>query len=262
MTRPTLLLIHGIGCDGAVWDTFSAQMQALGWSCEAPTLFPEFRVREAPTGQLSTLSLNDYVEAMKAHARRIGRETGEAPVLVGHSMGGLIVQKLLEHGVGAAGVLVTPAQPVDCQVQDARVLFTFLNVALRGDPKQAYKVWRTGFVWGVLNCVPRERHDEIYAQALYDSGMVYRDIAKPAEDPHRIAVIDETRIDVPVLTIGATRDRATVIEAVRKVARKYARIGGDYREYADAGHWIIDEPATPRLVEDVDAWLKRKGLAG
>jgi alpha-beta hydrolase superfamily lysophospholipase len=250
-------MIHGVGCDGGSWDRVKALMEARGWTCHAPTLFPEFRVRENPTGQLSTLSLNDYVEAMKTAARAIARADAEPPVLMGHSMGGLIVQKLLEQGVGRAGVLVTPAQPVDCQVPDPRVLFTFANIVLRGDPARAYKVWKTGFRWGVLNCVPAARHDAIHAQALFDSGMVYQQLGKPASDPHRTAIIDETRIEAPILTIGATQDRATPIAAVRKVAHKYARVGGDYREYADAAHWIIDEPATERMVGDVCAWLDR-----
>jgi alpha-beta hydrolase superfamily lysophospholipase len=252
------LLVHGIGCDGSAWDRVKPLLEAGGWTCAAPTLFPEFRVRDNPTGQLATLSLNDFVEATKANALALERETGHEPVLIGHSMGGLIVQKLLEQGIGKAGVLVTPAQPVDCQVADWRTLFTFANIVLKGDPKLSYKVWKTGFSWGVLNCVAKAKHDAIYATALYDSGMVYRDISQPDKDPHRIAIIDETKIDAPILTIGATQDRATVITAVRKVAQKYARIGGDYREYADAAHWIVDEPATERMVSDILAWLARK----
>jgi hypothetical protein len=62
------------------------------------------------------------------------------------------------------------------------------------------------------------------------------------------------------LTIGAVQDRATVIQAVRKVAQKYARIGGDYREYDRAAHWIIDEPKTSEVATDICEWLESKGL--
>lgn len=253
-------MIHGVGCGGDAWSVVAPLMQARGWTPYTPTLFPQFRVKENPTGQLATLGLHDYVEAAKAEALAIERATGEEPVLMGHSMGGLIVQKLAEQGVGKAAVLVTPAQPVDCQVQDLRVLFTFANIVLKGDPRQTYKVWKTGFRWGVLNQVPAARHHDIYASALYDSGLVYQHLGKPMTDPHRIAVIDEQAIACPILTIGAVQDRATVIQAVRKVAQKYARIGGDYREYDGAAHWIIDEPRTIDMVGDVCDWLHRKGL--
>jgi alpha-beta hydrolase superfamily lysophospholipase len=253
-------MIHGVGCGGDAWDVVGPLMAARGWTPYAPTLFPEFRVKTNPTGQLATLSLNDYVEACKAKAREIETATGEEPVLMGHSMGGLIVQKMAEQGVGKAAILVTPAAPVDCAVRDLRVLWTFANVVVKGDPKQNYKVWKTGFKWGVLNCVEPARHDEIYENAVYDSGLVYDNLAKPQLDPHKTAVIDETHIDCPILTIGAVQDRATVVASVRKIAQKYARIGGDYREYDRAAHWIIDEPRTPEMVTDICDWLAGKGL--
>jgi alpha-beta hydrolase superfamily lysophospholipase len=259
MEKP-VLMIHGVGCGGDAWDVVAPLMAARGWKPYAPTLFPQFRVKENPTGQLSTLSLNDYVEACKAEALAIEKATGEEPVLMGHSMGGIIVQKLAEQGIGKAAILVTPAPPVDCAVQDLRVLFTFANIVLKGDAKISYKVWKTGFKWGVLNMVPAERHDAIYANALYDSGLVYENLGKPALDPHKVSVIDESRIDCPVLTIGGVQDRATVIASVRKIAQKYARIGGDYREYDGAAHWIVDEPKTPTMVTDICDWLAAKGL--
>jgi alpha-beta hydrolase superfamily lysophospholipase len=255
-----VLMIHGVGCGGDAWDAVAPLMHARGWTPYTPTLFAQFRVKDNPTGQLSTLSLHDYVEACKSEALSIEKATGEEPVLMGHSMGGLIVQKMAEQGIGKAAILVTPAAPIDCAVRDLRVLFTFANVLLKGDPKASYKVWETGFKWGVLNCVPRERHAAIYANALYDSGLVYENLGKPETDVHKVAVIDERRITCPVLTIGGVQDRATVIASVRKIAQKYARIGGDYREYDGAAHWIVDEPKTGQMVTDICDWLATKGL--
>ena len=259
MEKP-ILMIHGVGCGGTVWRAVSSVMVMRGWTSYTPTLFPQFRVKENPTGQLSTLSLKDYLEACKTQALAIEKSTGEEPVIMGHSMGGLLVQKMAELGIGKAAILITPAAPVDCAVQDMRVLFTFANIVLRGDPKQAYKVWKPGFKWGVVNCVPKERHDDIYSDALYDSGLVYENLGKPQQDTHTMSVVDESRISCPILTIGATQDRATVIASVRKVAQKYARIGGDYKEYDGAGHWIIDEPKTADMVTDICDWLAAKGL--
>jgi pimeloyl-ACP methyl ester carboxylesterase len=259
MEKP-ILMIHGLGCGGDAWDVVAPLMASRGWTPYTPTLFPEFRVKENPTGQLSTLSLNDYVEACKAQALAIEKSTGEEPVLMGHSMGGLLIQKLAEQGIGKAIILITPAPPVDCAVQDLRTLFTFANAVVKGDPKQSYKVWKTGFKYGVLNCVAPDRHDEIYSHALYDSGLVYENLGRPALDIHKVGVIDERRIDCPILTIGAIKDRATVIASVRKMAQKYARVGGDYKEYDGAAHWIIDEPKTGEMVSDICDWLAAKGL--
>lgn len=252
---PTVLMIHGVGCAGSSFDRVRAGLEARGLTCEAPTLFPEFRVARAPSGQLSTLSLHDYIEQASGWARDILRRTGRQPVILGHSMGGLIAQKLAERGQASGAILLTPAQPVDCQVASLKPLWTFANIVLSGQPQKAYKVWRPGFVWGVLNRVDPIHHDAIYAAALYDSGLVYRDLGRPQLDPHHSCVVDESRVRCPVLTIGAVEDRATVIEAVRKVAAKFARVGGDYREYDRAAHWLLDEPRTDEMIGEIAGWM-------
>jgi len=246
-----LLMIHGVGCDGSAWDRMKPLFEARGWTCHTPTLFPDRRVRENPPATLSDLGLQDYIEAMRSEAARITAATGQKPAVIGHSMGGLIAQALAESGDVSKAVFLTPAQPKGCAVIGPSVAWTFFNVILSQDRKKAHKVWKTGFRYGVLNCVPKARHDEIYAGALYDSGRVYGDITDGIE-------IDEKKITLPTLTIAAGKDRATLAKAVRKVAAKYAAspVPGDFIEYPGHAHWIVDEPGTEKVVADIAAWLE------
>jgi len=257
-----ILMIHGINCTGQAWDRLAPAFRALGWRVETPTLFPDKRTVGKPPADLPQLRLKDYVEAMEAQARQLEAETGQPPVLMGHSMGGLIAQKLVERGVGRAAVLVTPASPADARSGSAlSQAVTFANVLFTGNPiAKPHKIWLTGFRWGVLNRVPAARHAEIYAASVYDSGGVYSDLGSPAKDEHGMAIIDESRVTVPVLTIGAAKDRATPIQDVRLVGAKYGRVGGDYLEYPNNAHWIIDEPGTDQVIADIAAWLASKGL--
>lgn len=249
---PTLLMIHGVGCDATAWDRMKPLFEAAGWTCEAVTLFPDRRVKENPPASLPDLGINDYIEAMVAEARRLAARDNSKPAVIGHSMGGLIAQVLAERGEVSKAVFLTPAQPKDCAAIGLPVLFTFLNVILSQDRKKAHKVWKTGFRWGVMNCVPKERHDEIYASALFDSGKVYGDLTDGV-------VIDESKVTIPTLTICAGKDRATLPVGVRKVAAKYARspVPGDFLEFPDNAHWIVDEPGTDKVTADIVHWLKR-----
>ena len=224
--------------------------EAAGWTCEAPTLFPDQRTLDNPPASLPDLGFDDYVAAMMSAARKLEKETGEKPAVIGHSMGGLIAQCLAERGAVSQAVFLTPAQPKECAEVGLSVAYTFLNVILTRNRKKAYKVWRSGFRFGVLNCVPRRRHDAIYAHARYDSGQVYGDISDGVE-------VDEGLVTIPTLTIAASRDRATLASAVRKVGEKYARaaLPGDFFEYPDNAHWIIDEPGTDAVVADIVEWL-------
>lgn len=249
---PTLLMIHGIGCDASAWDRMKPMFEAGGWTCEAITLFADRRVRENPPASLPELGLADYIEAAVAEARRLAVRDGVKPAVIGHSMGGLIAQVLAERGEVSKAVFLTPAQTKDCAAIGLPVVWTFLNVLLKGDRKRSYKIWKSGFRWGVLNRVPKERHDEIYAGALYDSGKVYGDISDGIS-------VDETKVMIPTLTIAAGHDRATLPQGVRKVAAKYARspVKGDFIEYPDHAHWIIDEPGTDKVAGDILGWLGR-----
>lgn len=256
MTRP-IILIHGINCTGAVFDRMAPLLAERGYKPFAPTLFPTMRTTGPPPDAINALTLKDYVDAMADEVARVRSETGIEPALLGHSMGGLIVQALAARGIGRAGVLLTPAQPADCQKFSLAPLYTFWNVVRAGDVNRAYKIWERGFSWGVLNGVETSRHSAIYAGAVHDGGLIFRDLGRPAADPHRVATIDAAQIGVPLLTIGAKRDRATVIEAVRAVGEKYRSIGGAYLEYAAAAHWIVDEPLTPKVTSDIADWLDR-----
>lgn len=249
-----LLMIHGVGCDGTVWDRMKPIFEAAGWTCHAPTLFPGRRVKENPPADLPELGLADYIDAMSAEAGRIAAETGAKPAVIGHSMGGLIAQALAARGDVSRAVFLTPAQPKDCAAIGLPVVWTFFNVILSQDRKKAHKVWKTGFYWGVLNCVPKDRHEEIYAGALYDSGRVYGDITDGIE-------IDESEVKIPTLTIAARKDRATLAKGVRKVGAKYARspVPGDFIEYPGSAHWIVDEPGTEKVANDIIAWLGKAG---
>ncbi|MEZ5946446.1 MAG: alpha/beta hydrolase [Hyphomonas sp.] len=248
----TLLMIHGIGCGGEVWDRMIPAFEADGWTCEAPTLFPRRRVKDNPPPSLAELGLDDYISEMSAKAREIAKQTGSKPAVIGHSMGGLIAQVLAERGDVSQAVFLTPAQPKECSVIGPSVAYTFLNILLRRDRTKSYKIWQSGFRYGVLNRVPKRRHAELYAEALYDSGKVYGDLTDGIE-------VDESKITIPTLTIAAGKDRATLASAVRKVGEKYAKspVPGDFLEYPDNAHWIVDEPGTDKVMADIAAWLER-----
>ncbi len=258
--RGTILMIHGLGGTGRVWDPMATAFRARGWTVEAPTLKADLRVKADPSPALAKLTLGDYVDEAEGWARRIKAETGRAPVLIGHSMGGLIVQKLLERGVGRAGVLLCPAPPADVEAKvTPGMIFTVLNGLLAPSAgTRPYKLWRAGFDWGVLNCVPKARRATLYDEAVYESGRVFDGLRTPEHDPGRTGFIDESKITAPMLILAGAKDRLVPLENVKATVAKYAKIGGDYIEYPDNAHWIVDEPGTDKVIADIDTWLGAK----
>lgn len=257
----TILMIHGYGMTGDSWRPVAEAFRAAGYAVETPTIRPDLRTAAAPPAALARLTLADYVADMGALARHAADRDGERPIVFGHSMGGLIAQKLAEAGLASAIVLFAPASPSDARGRPRlSPVFTFLNAALTpGAATRSVRMWRTGFDFGVVNAVPAERREALYALGVHDSGRVLQDIAYPDRDEHRTAQVDAAKVTVPVMVLAGQRDRTTPVDDVRLVGRKYA--GADYREYPDHAHWLIDEPGSAVLLDAVRAWLADNGLA-
>jgi alpha-beta hydrolase superfamily lysophospholipase len=89
------------------------RFQAKGYTCLAPA-WPgrdkpvELLRKDHPDPQLGKLTLTDVVE----HLAQTVEKSGEEPILIGHSMGGLIVQLLLQRNLAAAGVAISSAPPM------------------------------------------------------------------------------------------------------------------------------------------------------
>jgi alpha-beta hydrolase superfamily lysophospholipase len=254
----TVLLIHGYGCAGDVWGPVAERLKAEGYRVEAPTIRAAVRTVDGPRAGLAGLTLADYVAEMSALAQTLAKETGKKPLVVGHSMGGLIAQKIAEAGHASALVLFAPASPADARGKPKlSPVFTFLNMALQSKPEtRAGKMWKTGFKFGVMNVVPASRHDALYATMVHDSGQVLADLAWPDKDPNRAAHVDAAKVTVPVLVLAGALDRTTPLDDVQRIGRKYA--SADIKIYPNNAHYLIDEPNTMKILDDVIAWLRGK----
>lgn len=258
----TILMIHGFGCAGDSWAPVAERLRAEGYRVETPTLRAEQRKVSAPGAGLADLGLADYVADMSALAASLAQQDGEAPIAFGHSMGGMIAQKLAEAGLIAGAVLFAPASPADARGRPKlSPVFAFLNAALMPSPEtRTVKQWKTGFKWGVMNAVPASRHDALYARMVFDSGRVLSNLAWPDKDPHKTATVDVDKVKVPLLVVAGALDRTTPVDDLRLVGQKYSAVGGDYVEYPNNAHWLIDEPGSDVILGDVIAWLKNKAL--
>lgn len=257
----TVLLIHGYGCAGDVWGPVAERLKAEGYRVEAPTIRSAVRTVDGPKPGVAGLSLADYLAEMSALAQTLAKETGKKPLVFGHSMGGLIAQKLAEAGHASALVLFAPASPADARGKPKlSPVFTFLNMALQAKPEtKAGKMWKTGFKFGVMNAVPASRHDALYATMVHDSGQVLADLAWPDKDPNRTAYVDSAKVTVPILVLAGALDRTTPLDDVQRIGRKYA--SADIKIYPNNAHYLIDEPNTMKILDDVIAWLRGKTQA-
>ncbi len=102
--RPPILFVHGSYCSAQIWEPhFMPWFSEHGYGCHALSL----RGHGASDGMLSWASLADYVEDLT----QVIDTLDEAPVLIGHSMGGLVVQHILARRKPRAAVLLATVPP-------------------------------------------------------------------------------------------------------------------------------------------------------
>ena len=111
MKKPnTVVLIHGLWMTPRCWDPFAQYFQRIGYKVHRPA-WPRLdgepeNMRKSPE-ELAGLGVLEIAD----HYEKFVRSLPEPPILIGHSFGGLIVQILLDRGLGVAGVAVDATAP-------------------------------------------------------------------------------------------------------------------------------------------------------
>jgi pimeloyl-ACP methyl ester carboxylesterase len=239
-----LLLIHGMF--GGAWQfaEWQRRLAARGRSSVAIDL----RGHGASGGitDIGNVSLADYVSDALGVAQEL-----HAPAVVGHSMGGLIAQKLAEKSAVSAAVLICSAPPRWIPALGTELLTRMMKyspalllsrplVPLRADADALF-----------LDRIRPAERDAIFACIQPESGRAARELALGA------MAVDAKRVRCPVLSIGAADDRFLPPRIARAIARKY---DAAYTEYADHGHYIVAEPGWERVVDDAAEWLATRAL--
>ena len=103
--KPAVVLIHGLWMTPRSWEHWIARFERRGYEVLAPA-YPGLEVevealREDPS-PIADVTVPQTVEALETLIRGLDRP----PLLMGHSFGGALVQILLDHGFGAAGVAI------------------------------------------------------------------------------------------------------------------------------------------------------------
>ena len=281
--KPPILFLHGMWSRPWVWEPWQVLFEAAGYRTQA-LCFPghEAAAGEAvPTG-LGRLSVADYVAA----AMQSVRACDAPPIVIGHSMGGLVAQMLaanMHDGTGEASVSPASKSPLAGASQHAActrlaavvgvcaaapgAVFPLRLAALPGTARHFANplLWRSAFklsAWEakylLFNAMPAAQADACAAQLVHESGRAAYQLAFGPLNLAGSNRVDKSRIRTPMLLLAGVQDRIVPIGASRATARWYGPLAAS-REYPQHAHWPLAEPGYESVVADVLAWLD--GLA-
>ncbi len=249
----TILMIHGMFCHGRLWDNYRNYFEGRGYRVVTPTLrHHDIDPLAAPPPDLGTTSLLDYADDLEAEIAGLDEE----PILMGHSMGGLLALILAARGHGRAAALLTPAAPWGIVALTPSVLRTFAAPLLTwGFWRRPFRLSYAAARYGGLNTMTEKQARQTHATLVHESGRAMAEIAFWPLDRRRATEAAPEGIACPLLVVAGGRDRMTPAPVVRRVARKYAAHVTAYREFPACGHWVISEPRWEEVADACAKWL-------
>lgn len=244
-----LLFVHGAWHGAWCWDEHFLNFFAdKGYRALALSLRGHGR---SPTARpLRGCSCADYVDDVRSVVE--GLRT--SPVLIGHSMGGYVVQKYLESATTPAGVLLAS--------MSFRGVHSLLLRLTQQHPWQLSKAMVTGRSSRLVNTTMRARQRFFSAETPETD--IARCVAVLQEESQRVLwdallfnVPRPKRVTTPLLVLGAEDDGCFTVNEIRALARSYH---ADAEIFPRMGHDMMLEPGWAAVAERIHSWLVMRGL--
>ena len=231
----TIVLIHGLWLTPRSWEGWKARFEERGHKVLAPA-WPRMageveEIRRDPS-VLNGLGVTEIVD----HYDRIVRGLGAPPVIMGHSFGGLVTELLLDRGLGAAGVALSPA-PVKgvLRLPPAQIRTAFPVLGNPTNKNKTVGLTPNQFRYAFTNTMSDED-----AQAAYERyqvpgpGRVLFQAAFANFNPRAVTKVDFHKDDrPPLLVVGNGADHTVPASVSKEAATRLgkSRAVVDYKEF-------------------------------
>ena len=252
----TIVLVHGAWVTPRSWEPFRRPFEAAGYEVHAPTwpYLDRMTLLDAqcdlPDG-FGGLTLGRIADKYQAYIGTLP----EPPVLIGHSFGGLLVQMLLDRGLGRAGVALNPA-PIGGIVPGPGAIAAIAPILLRFNGwNRPYAFTRDRFGRLFANGAPADQVDAAYRDYVVPApGMIFHEAAFSLGTRVR----PERRAQ-PLLITAGTEDRL-ISPYLSRAAYRLQSVSAaptDFVEFEGRSHLLIAEPGWEEVALYALSWIER-----
>ncbi len=248
----TIVLIHGMFQNSKSWAAWQAYLEGIGFQTHAPSWpFHEGEPAElrsvVPQG-LGELHLRSVISEF---ADLLGGFS-EKPVVIGHSVGGLVVQELAALQLIRAGVCISSVAPNRMLAFDWGFFKNSMSIANPIAGNAPFYMTAEGFHDSFANTMTAEASNAAYERtATHDSRNVLRD-----------CMMEDGKVDlqlphVPLLFIAGEKDQIIPPELNQKNAKGYSDPNSvvSFKEFPNRGHFICGEPGWEEVVAFTGEWI-------
>ncbi|MCC6196492.1 MAG: alpha/beta fold hydrolase [Burkholderiales bacterium] len=249
--KPPLLLIHGGYTDGWCWEPyFLPWFAAHGWPSHALSLRGHGNSSGADT--LFIAALDDYV----ADVEHVASELEAAPVLIGHSMGAAVAERMMATRPVRAAALLAPVPPTGLLPVAVRLAATHPDYAshmIGLDPTRiSDDIWKALRPFYFSQDVDKAILQEALAHLNGESPRVLFDLAM------RLHWV-EPQATSPVFVLGAAGDQIAIPSDVHATA---AHHGVAATVLPGMGHMLMLEPEWETAAKAIAQWMEGLGARG
>lgn len=249
-----IVFITGAFVSNDCWNEWITHFQARGYQ----TFAPAWPNKDAPACTLRQSQPNPAIAALRlehltTYFKKFVAALPQKPILIGHSMGGLITQLLIQEGLAVAGVAIHSLQP--------QGIFTFkFSFYKAGWPalgyftnaSKSYLMSFTEWQYAFTNGMPFEtQKDGYYNLLIPESKRVVRDAATSA------AKVDFTKAHAPLLFIAGSKDHFIPASLNYTNYKKYSDTQSitDYKEFPGRNHFVLGQPGWQEIADHIVNWL-------
>lgn len=253
--KKRIVFIHGMFQNPESWTRWISYFEGKGYECLAPA-WPYHNgtpstLRSHIPEKLGELELDDIITPLETAILKFP----EKPVVIGHSVGGLIAQLLLSRGVVNMAVAINSVAANSIVTFDWSFMknsATIANPLAGNDPiEMDLETFKGAFANTLPESLLRE---EFERTATPDSRNVFRscmsDSAKVDTDlPHR-----------PLLLIAGEKDLICPPSLIEKERKAYTHEGSvtQYKEFPGRSHYICNEPGWEEVATYTEEWISRQ----
>ncbi|RVW02486.1 alpha/beta hydrolase [Rhodococcus spongiicola] len=260
---PPVMFIHGLWLAASSWDAWRAKFGAAGYPTLAPT-WPGESVNVADTRGHAEDQAGNGIDEITGHFAAAIASLARKPIVIGHSFGGLIAQKLLAADVAAAAVAIDSAQIQGVKALPyAQLRSSFPVLGNPANAKRSVTLTPDAFAYSFGNALERSESDELYEHwSIPSPGRPLFQAAFANFQPDSPAHVDTDVERGPLLILAGGKDHTVPESVSRSTHHRYrkARTDNDYVVFSDRGHSLTVDHGWPEVADTVLEWLAEKGF--
>ncbi|MBP2706462.1 alpha/beta hydrolase [Microbispora sp. RL4-1S] len=259
-----VLFIHGLWLHATSWEPWMNLFRDAGYDVHSPGWPGDGDTVEA--SRLNPDPIADHgIDDVTEHYAGIIAGLPSPPILIGHSFGGMIAQKLLGQDRAVAAIAIDAAQikgvlPVPLSALKA-TLPVFKNPANR---HRAVSLTEEQFRFAFAGAVSEEESRELYERwTIPAPGRPLFEAAAANFNPHspaQVATGNQNR--GPLLLITGGKDNTVPVSVTRATLKQYRHSEAvtDILEFEDRSHSLTIDSGWREVADACLDWLKKQSL--